>query len=316
MIVPADDYFHERTDDPHWNESGWFGFNVPGRSLSGFVYVNHRPNMHLSLAGFALWDPSGRHPHDCLWHDWEMHHLPDGAEMFDFSLDTGLGVECVEPQRTYRLTYKNGPCEAELTWHRFMEPHDSGVPDGWAGWGQTGHYEQGGRMTGTARIEGETIEINCLSMRDHSWGPRRPVSTARGDFPWAIASENSGFLIHALSDLPRDRDPVHGTTESIQAGWYLRDGILSPLASGEHRIVERGDDGRPLTVEIEAEDELGRSLQAEGRCANGLLFSFPYNYWWWALTEWRFDGGQGWGELQDAFNTPQLRRFMRSLKRP
>src|SRR5438552_1015337 len=65
MISPRDEYFHERSDDPHWNESGWFSFMVPERRLSGMVYCYHRPNLGYSTGGFAAWDPSGdRHDYD------------------------------------------------------------------------------------------------------------------------------------------------------------------------------------------------------------------------------------------------------------
>ena len=34
MITPRGEYFHERDDDPHWNESGWFSFTDDlGREL-------------------------------------------------------------------------------------------------------------------------------------------------------------------------------------------------------------------------------------------------------------------------------------------
>jgi hypothetical protein len=59
MVTPRGEYFHDRSDDPHWNESGWFSFMVPERRLSAMVYCYHRPNMGYSTGGFAAWDPSG-----------------------------------------------------------------------------------------------------------------------------------------------------------------------------------------------------------------------------------------------------------------
>lgn len=43
MLRPEDDSFHRGSDDPWWNESAWFGFMVPERELSGYVYMYHRP---------------------------------------------------------------------------------------------------------------------------------------------------------------------------------------------------------------------------------------------------------------------------------
>jgi hypothetical protein len=36
-IGAADEVFHPAGDDADWNESGWFGFNIPQRDINGFV---------------------------------------------------------------------------------------------------------------------------------------------------------------------------------------------------------------------------------------------------------------------------------------
>lgn len=73
MIRPEDDLLHRSAngaDDPYWNESAWFGFTVPERTLTGWFYFYHRPNMGYTVGGVALWDPSGEHLWDCLHYDW------------------------------------------------------------------------------------------------------------------------------------------------------------------------------------------------------------------------------------------------------
>jgi hypothetical protein len=321
VIRPEDDYFHERSDDPYWNESAWFGFNVPERQLTGWVYFYHRPNMNYSVGGMALWDPSGEHEWDCLYYDWsETVALPAGAEMFDFSLHNGLTVSCEQPLRSFTLAYDNHDCRLDLGWEAFMEPQEAmlngvaGLPAGSDEWGR-GHYEHGGHMRGTIRVEGEEIAVDCLSLRDHSWGPRRYTTNPRGDFASAFASEESGFCMFAGADLPRDEDPCSGVDDSMIFGWYLREGEASRLVSGTRNVTHRDDRGRPLRVVVDGKDELGRELHAQGECVNWLWWhGYPYLFQWWSMCNWEFDGQAAVGEEQDFFPLNQGRRYIRSLR--
>ena len=109
-VTSKDDYFHKEsmTDSPFWNESAWFPFYVAERSLSGFVYMNHRPNMNFSMTGVALWDPSGENMWDCVYHDWlELAPLnaDSGTEMFDYDTPNSLSVRCLEPLQTFTMQY-------------------------------------------------------------------------------------------------------------------------------------------------------------------------------------------------------------------
>lgn len=319
MISTRDEYFHERTDNPHWNESGWFGFNVPEREINGWVYAYHRPNMNYTLGGVAIWDPSGEQTWDCLFHDWhDTMALSPEHEMFDFEAENSLRMQCVEPLRTHRLGYDAEGCELDLEWNAIMAPYDSGLASISKDWGG-GHFEQGGRIKGTiklASLGGEELEIDCFSNRDHSWGPRKVTpNTPRGDFPWAIASETHGFHLTARGDLPAGEDPVDGSTESIISGWYMRDGEVGELSSGTRRCVERSDDGRPLRVVLEAEDSLGRDFAAEGRCVNWLHWpGYPHYFQWWSLAKWAFDGVSAWGDISDWYPTHQSRRWLRARR--
>lgn len=323
MIRPEDELFHPPGNDPYWNESGWFQFMIPERKLNGWICFYHRPNMNLSAGGVALWDPSGEHPYDCLYYQWDEHlALPTDANMHDFTLDNGLTVECVEPLVEYRTQYKQIGCELDLHWTAVMEPHEQNP----TGTGRvnpgiehfsTNHYDQCGRLRGTINVEGEELEIDCLSMRDHSWGRRHVTSDRRrAAYEFGFASETSSFHANSVSDLPIDDDPILGTTERIVAGWYMRDGVLGSLVSGERRVLERSEeDGRPLRHVINALDDLGRTLHAEGTMASGLKWH-GYNvlYTWWGLARWEFDGNVGWGEEDDYWVMRHNRRFMQALR--
>lgn len=316
-IGTADELFHERPGGPDWNESGWFSLNVPERHLSGFVYTHHRANRGYAWAGLGLWDASSSDPHSCLWHDYTVHPLQPreqavGHPVFGFEIPDGLAARTIEPLRDYRLSYANGDCVADLRWRSLRAPIMPGFAEGWRGFG-AGHFEQIGRMTGTLRLYDEVIAVDCLSIRDRSWGPHKAAGLARGGYPWAAASAGHAFQVQAVSERPPCDDPVIGTTESVKKGWYILDDQVGNVVAGERKVV-RSDDGRPVRLHLEATDDRGRTLRAEGRCVNWLKMSFTGMFWWWCLTEWDLgDGARCWGEEIDFFAAPTYRRFARSL---
>ncbi|HEV8625737.1 MAG TPA: hypothetical protein VG034_14855 [Acidimicrobiia bacterium] len=315
-IRESDDSFHPATDDPFWNESAWFNFNIPARALNGFVYVYHRPNMHYSVAGVGLWDPTGADTYDCVHYDFgDTLPLPPDAEMFDFTLANSMTMRCLQPLRQYHISFDRNGCQLELTWTGMMDPFPSGLGDF-----STGHYDQSGRVCGTVAVEGSIYEVDCFSNRDHSWGPRPFVNRPKLDYTWAVASERSAFSILALGgDVPPSKgylptaanDPLRGTVEPIADGWYLRDGQLGSLVSGTTTVTDRGPDGRPLVIVVDGIDDLGRTLRAAGRAETWLRWPGYQMLTYWTGVRWTFDSITAWGELQDMFPDQDSRRIFR-----
>lgn len=323
-IVPEDDYFHPRPPgEPFWNEASWFSFMVPERDIAGFVYLYHRPNIGYTVGGVAAWDPTGSETYDCLLYDWgEGYRTPEGAEMFDFELGNGLRVELIEPLRHYRFSYHgqtafNADVALELDFIAAEPPHDAGFPAGLDEWGK-GHYDQPGRMTGTLRIDGEDIAVDCVAQRDRSWGLRDIVNNPRGQMIWAVG-ERSSFHALAVSFRKPEDDPVVGTAEDVIIGYYLRDDAYGNLTLGEGNtiaVAERDAAGRPVTYRIEATDSLGRRLEATGRVRN--MFNWQGYSWlttFWSLVEWELDGETVLGEGQDYWPLHHSRNFLRGLRR-
>lgn len=317
MIRPEDDSFHPGSSDPYWNESSWFGFTVPDRLMNGWVYFYHRPNMKYSVGGVAMWDPTGEYQWNCRYYDWgETVALPDGADMYNFCLASGLTVKLEEAQRRYQLGYAGDGCTLDLNFTGVAPPIAAGAtgfPAGTDDWGK-GHYNQPGHVTGVIQLHGERIEVDCHSARDRSWGPRRLTSNPRGSFASAVANERSGFLAMSVSDRPRDTDPCVGVPDPTAFGWYLCDGVTSPLVTGARTVLERDDRGRPRRMELAATDELGRELHAEGTARSWLHWhGYAFMFQFWTLVEWQLDGQRVFGEDQDFFPTQQARRLIRSL---
>jgi hypothetical protein len=304
---PADGFCPSPPSDPYWNESAWFSFSIPERRLHGFIYYFFRPNMKLLIGGPAMWDPSGAFSWNCLYFDW--HHIqamPAGAEKFRFTADNSLSVEVVEPLTTYRLGYDANGFALNLEWTAISEPHDFPGIEVRAG-GESPinrlHIEQCGRMRGQIEHQGQTLDVDCFSMRDTSFGHRSFDAMATGSYFWAIASPDSAF--HAVT-------VGEGDEQRVVGGFLMRDGEMATLADGTRRVTQRG----PYTVEafaFEATDELGRSLAVTARSSSDLLFwGFPRCGIVWSLLAVELDGTTAWGDMQEFAPLEPFRRRMRA----
>jgi hypothetical protein len=297
--VGADDeVFHPAGDDEYWSESGWFGFSIPERSINGFVYYFHDVRTGVSGGGPALWDPSGEQTYDCLFYDWRWHRPPTGPLNFcDFSLPNSLRHQVLEPMRRYRLSYSQLGLELDLEWSASMAPHEIGRGAG------PRHFDQPGRISGSATLNGECLDVDCYSLRDRTWGAHRPGARFSGDYLWAIASPQSHW--HAITVAGREPG-----VDRVAGGYFVRDGTLGEFVAGTRRVVERRS-GAPVKVILDAEDDTGRALHAEGAVRTALRWlGWPGRLTFWTLTDWRWDGLQGWGEDQEFFPREQVRSLI------
>ncbi|EHB58772.1 hypothetical protein MycrhDRAFT_1208 [Mycolicibacterium rhodesiae JS60] len=330
-VLPQDDRLHPKNDDPYWNESSYVSFIDPDSSLQGMFYFYFRPNMNLAVGGPVLWDSSGRDAYDCLHYAWDQTMpIPPGSDMYDFDLPNGFSARTVQPLKEIHFTYRALGVEMDLTWTAIMDPYlmkmereqiNRGIADFLAPVEELtiGHYEQAGRLRGTINYHGRVIEIDCPSLRDHTWGPRPTLTTMarmRGAYPFAVAADDHHFHLYAMSMLPCDEDPIAGTTEQVVSGWYTRDGVQADLVSGTRRCLERAADGTSLYEVLDATDSLGRRLYAEGRPANWFKFTL-YSDWLdiFSLTRWTFDGVEVWGESQDYLLFRQFRKLVAGTQR-
>lgn len=307
----ADDRFHPPTsDDPFWTETCWFTFAVPERKLSAQLYPFLRPNQNVTSCGAFVWDDSAHELYNCLYAKnlWHV-PLPSGADLADLELETGLRYRCLEPLSHYALSYcdaDDGALEIDLEFRAICPPNYL------AG----SHLDQPGRYTGTIKLHGDEIAVDAYGFRDRSWGARSQIGTTlsnsgapRGGYSYATASERDAF--HAITMAFQDdvAIPIHG--------YLLRDGEYAKLAPGKGRrdVLERATRDAPTRVRLVLEDELGRTLEAEGACVNKLgVHLNPNLFTWNCLTQWRWDGGEGWGEDHDNWSASAATRFFRELR--
>jgi hypothetical protein len=221
-------------------------------------------------------------------------------------LPNGNSITVLEPLTTYALQYSDADAfEADLVFEGIMPPHSHplGVAPFWKG----RHFDQPGLVTGTIVLDGETIAVDCFAGRDRSWGPRplgpdprktKPSSPARAaprppqldtgiGYVFATASVEESFLVYT--------QPLEDGTDLLSAGYLLRAGTYAPLVRGA-RTSEFDPHTRWLThIHVDAVDELGRELAADGELIARHGDSGPSGT---GLFHWTWNGNEGWGEDQ------------------
>jgi hypothetical protein len=296
------DSFGPKDDNPYWNESVWFSLSIPERRIHGSIQYYFRPNMGMLNGGPMIWDAERRNQWDCLHYNWShLQAAPAGADKFNMTARNSLSCKVLEPLTRYKLDYDRDGFLLDLTWTAIGPMHHLKTDDA----GQTAtakfHIEQPGKMTGTMRRGGEEFAIDCLSMRDTSFGARDYESLACGGYFWGIAAD-SAFHAIAMGE---------GQTARSIGGFIWKDGQLASLVSGHREVLEWSDLG-PSRVVFEATDTLGRTMRATGQLDPGFIFTgYTDHTVYWSMMRWDWDGVEHWGDNQEFAPTERFWRIAR-----
>ena len=229
-LLPEDDQFHPpETDDPWWTETVWFSWMVPERNLLGYFYPAFRANMGIQFGGVLVVDNDAVVPWELPAFEWSWHEpLDTPPDLLDSrNLHGGMWLRCVEPGRVFRFGCENDDVR--------VRPHVRGRlptaadPAGAAVRPPGAHIDQPGHVTGSFTLHGEQMDVDCIAVRDRSWGVRRAGRQPKVGYDHGTASGDDGFLSISVDRRGDDR---------IGLGYLLRDGVWSNLADG-HRTVVR-----------------------------------------------------------------------------
>jgi hypothetical protein len=145
-------------------------------------------------------------------------------------------------------------------------------------------------VTGALSLHGEAMAVDCLAMRDRSWNHLRPE-------PWKDGWGGGTYVTGATST-------EHAFFGCGVGGFYLKDGVRSPLVDGgsverirdpEHGFIRR--------IIVKGEDQLGRRFVAEGEALSRMAMpiSGAHGVCWTSLVRYHINGEPGWGDDQDAW---------------
>jgi hypothetical protein len=289
-----DDRFHfdELGDDWWATETAWFSFHHPERRLGGWLYTMARPNIGTVAGGVWVWDDSAHLPWDVPYSaNYTALPLPADTDLTDTVLPTGVAIRAIRPGQEYELGYADGDrLTLDLRFEGVMAPEPLAAAG--STFGRAHHYDQLGRVTGHLVLHGERIDIDCIGMRDRTWGRRPEDRPRRAAYVTAAVEPGDGFL--AVTNIRDGHD-------TIAYGFLRRDGRTSTLAGGERRVERSPEHGWITSIEIEGADADGRPLHAVGRPVSRMMIDRHTFVDVNSLLRWELDGGEGWGEDQDMW---------------
>ena len=304
-FTARDDGFHFAQMSDRWweTETAWFAFCHPARKLGGWLYTMARPNIGTVAGGAWVWDDTAHLPWEVPYSaNYTALRLPRDQDLTDIALPTGVRIRALEPLTRYALGFEDeGRLTLDLTYTAVMPPRP--LRKGDSSFKHLNHFDQFGHVGGTMVLHGERIDIDCLAIRDRSWGPRPEHRPGKSAYVTGIASKDDAFL--AVTKWNDDADP-------IAYGFMIRDGETGDLVSGR-RIVERDPaTGWVRRIVIEGRDEFGRALHAEGERLSGIVInrhSFIDSN---GLIAWNINGKKGHGEDQDMWPVHRWSEFRRN----
>jgi hypothetical protein len=273
-LVPEDDYTHPLGPEPNFNESMYFNFFDPSKGIGGFVRLGNRANEGRAEMTVCLYMDDGR-----VLFSFKRAPIDDN-DAFDAG---GLRFEVEEPSERLRTTYtgrvaelkepramadpakafeQSARREVELDLvHTAAGPmyggtrnRDESKEDAEQQFAKA-HYEQHMAVTGTIRIDDETIQIDGHGLRDHSWGPRHWQAIER--YEWLTMNFGPDFGA-MISVIQRDEDNVR------RGGVLVRNGELVLVTDAQitAEYEENGLYHSGLDVKLETHD--GETLEIRG----------------------------------------------------
>jgi hypothetical protein len=307
-FTARDDRFHFAELGTDWwaTETAWFSFHHPDRRLGGWLYTMVRPNIGTVAGGAWLWDDSAHLPWEALYSaNYSALQMPPDQDLDDCRLPNGVSIKALEPGQRYSLGYADADrLTVQLTFEGVMPPQP--LTAAGSTFGSAHHFDQFGRLTGTIALNGETLTIDCIGMRDRTWGRRPEDRPRRAAYVTGAADADHGFLAVTAARPGDDR---------VAYGFLRRAGRTVSLAEGERTVERDHAQGWVTRIALSARDMEGRTLNATGVPVSRIIINrhtfIDVN----SLIRWDMDGASGWGEDQDMWPVHQWAQEARARRR-
>lgn len=233
-ILVEDEYMHEPTDHPQFNESAYYNFVDGDSGFALLTRMGNRVNEGHAEVTVLLYLPGGK---AAIRFD----RAPiDNNDAFAAA---GLKFEVIEPLQKIKITFDGTaylldqgtdledpkkaftnspvvPVSLELHYDNVVPVYGLGNGSGIQGAEDSiavGHYQGPCTARGWVEVNGERHEIDSLGYRDHSWGPRIWQGPQYWRWVSCMVDERNGFVAWTQKI---------GDTQSPGHGMVLRDGVL------------------------------------------------------------------------------------------
>jgi hypothetical protein len=293
----VDDGLHELSGF-YDNETFWFSFFVPERSIGGWLYTTVRPIAGVSGGGAWIWDATAVDPWSIpFFEQFSALKLPVGTTPEHLAFPNGVTIVRRQPLMAYDLEYNDRDrLRVSLQFDAVEPPVPllTGAPPYPAAY----HFDQIGHVTGSIHLDGEEIPVDCFAMRDRSWGRRNERGYRRVGYTWAGDSELS---LLSYTSPTAEADEIH-------TGYLRRGGRIGRLVGGQRRVTRDSPAGWVTDIEIDAEDELGRTVHAEAVAHSRMILPGSTTICINTALRYVVDGRVVHGEDQDVWPIHEWRR--------
>ena len=307
MITDKDLDFHPTDPNAHdWAETNYFAFWNAEHAVCGHLQALFRPNLGVVMSDVRVWRGLVERSDD-TWYIANHFHLPipEPRNLREYTLKNGLSVKALSP-RDYRVDYLGiEDSEIHFDVRGIMEPYDIADPEmdpvtrkaKGSSWtfasAYNGHFDMSARVTGTVKVRGETIPIDCVQVMDHSWGPRTEVDLAAMMWLGADFGDGNGNSVAIHAFFPAD--PANSEIcAPLAHGDVTENGKVRGLVSGRLRVTRAAY--QPTAILWDCEDETGRKYTLSGATiAGGPWPVYPSVDVGLCLMRWTMDGKTGHG---------------------
>ena len=300
-----DELFHPEATIPGdtLTETWAYMWYIPEENISSMIHIWIHPNLNVVTAGIGVWQGHKNSMISAELMDVPAYASASGlGDGSDMHFANGMHVKIEEPFKKIRITYEDAERgnALDLTVTDFAPP---------AMRGSENHFDQATYNRGQVTLRGKTYGIDGCGMRDRSWGQLRTEALVAGPpFTWMTGTFEKSKIAWNIAafDDPSRKPDWHGLFDVkadhvVHDSWLYRDGELSRMENIS-KITRRDPQTlRPLTHEIEFDDQQGRKYRITGR----VTASVPWTGWpntqaYICLTEWTLDGEIGWGDTQEV----------------
>lgn len=319
MITAKDLEYHTPPDAGHtWAETYFIPIAIPEERLMITVYVVIRPGIGVMVNDIAIYGSLSDTRSDLVYFHAEP-HLPAPERFSDIRSPMGLSIKAVNAPRDYRIDYVGyDDTEIHVDWIGLMDPFDihdsahspkarktqkeqhagSGLGAAWGG-----HFDQTGRVVGTAKIRGVEYRVDCVERMDHSWGHRNPIVMNAQDSISAAFGED--LALHVIAHL--DLDAPAGADQTLAHAYVLEDGTVHGVTDCRLRTTRLGT--AVTAMDMHLTDIRGKTYQMYAFAEVGAPWNaYSATVTYTTLMRWIYGDRVGYGCVMETMGLPALTR--------
>ena len=298
----TDEYYHRTGAVGDSMTETWFwNFHVPEAAINCYIYCWAHPNLDVVSAGLFIY--KGRKSQHLECELFDFYNFMSASVIGDGShirLPNGLSIDVIKPLEHIELHFDDPSRDTCFK----VTLRDVAPPIMRA---NNQHFEQLMHASGSLRLRGDDYTVDCLPVRDRSWGELRPeAGVSAPPYTWVTGSFGKDFAFNvgahddpALS--PEWLGVVPVPDRLFKDGWVLVKGEQRRIVAASKITRREFPLCSPVDHQYEFTDSSGETYRITGR----VIAQTKWSGWsnmicHLGLVEWSWEGRTGYGETQEV----------------